>query len=77
MLPWAVCNWWFFALRLPEDVHNRSVGDEANSDDFLEFVIGDVLQDQVLAYTMLQINIWILFIEQIYLRWPEILFSKF
>jgi hypothetical protein len=35
-------------------VHYSTAGDEANNDDFLEFVIGDVLQGQV-TYMMFDI----------------------
>jgi hypothetical protein len=37
-------------------VHYSTASDEANNDSFLEFVIGDVLEDQV-AYMMLHINV--------------------
>jgi hypothetical protein len=58
-------------ISLPEiTVRYSTAEDKSNNDDFLEFVIGDVLLDQVLAYTMLRINISILF-----RRWPETYFT--
>jgi hypothetical protein len=64
LLPWSLCKWFLAScpLSLPGiTVRYNTTGDKSKNDDFLEFVIGDVLQDQVLAYTMLRINICILF----------------
>jgi hypothetical protein len=55
-------NWLFLHYAIEGiTVHYNTVGHKTNNGEFLEFLVGQVIQDQVLPYTMIQINICIIF----------------